>query len=194
MTGSAARGRWARRDRRSCRCRRHAGLCRDRGARCCGSRCHSRLGSNRRMCGRRSNSSRRSPGRARRHNAGARCCTRRSNPRRGRLASKSGSRRTRGGAWPRGLRCRWRRCGRRWTCCGLGLCSLRFGFLLRFGGRFRRGEPLEMLPHKFGVVQVERARVRLLFRDADLRQVIDQDLGLDLEFSGQLVDADLVWI
>jgi hypothetical protein len=51
-----------------------------------------------------------------------------------------------------------------------------------------------MLPHKFGVVQVERARVRLLFRDADLRQVIDQDLGLDLEFSGQLVDADLVWI
>jgi hypothetical protein len=51
-----------------------------------------------------------------------------------------------------------------------------------------------MLPHKFGVVEVERARVRLLVRDTDLGQVIDHDLGLDLEFSGQLVDADLIWI
>jgi hypothetical protein len=51
-----------------------------------------------------------------------------------------------------------------------------------------------MLPHQFGVVEVERARVRLLVRDADLGQIIDQDLGLDLEFSGQLVDADLIWI
>jgi hypothetical protein len=51
-----------------------------------------------------------------------------------------------------------------------------------------------MLPHQFGMIQVERARVRLLVRDADLRQVIDQDLGLDLEFSRQLVNADLIWI
>jgi len=51
-----------------------------------------------------------------------------------------------------------------------------------------------MLPHQFGMIQVERARVRLLVRDADFRQVIDQDLGLDLEFSGQLVNADLIWI
>jgi len=51
-----------------------------------------------------------------------------------------------------------------------------------------------MLPHKFRVVQVERARVRLLVRDADLWQVINQDFGLDLEFSGQLVNADLIWI
>jgi hypothetical protein len=51
-----------------------------------------------------------------------------------------------------------------------------------------------MLPHQFGVVEVERARVRLLVRDADLGQIIDQDFGLDLEFSGQLVDADLIRI
>jgi hypothetical protein len=51
-----------------------------------------------------------------------------------------------------------------------------------------------MLPHELGVVQVERTRVRLLVRDADFRQVVNQDFGLDLEFSGQLVDADLIWI
>jgi hypothetical protein len=53
---------------------------------------------------------------------------------------------------------------------------------------------LKVLSHEFGVVQVERARVSLLFGDADFRQVIDQDFSLDLEFSCQLVDADLIWI
>jgi hypothetical protein len=36
--------------------------------------------------------------------------------------------------------------------------------------------------------------VRLLFRDADLRQEIDQHFGFDFEFPGQLVDADLIGI
>jgi hypothetical protein len=51
-----------------------------------------------------------------------------------------------------------------------------------------------MLPHEFGVVKVERARVGLLLCNSDLGQIVDQDLGLDLEFSGQLVDADLVGV
>jgi hypothetical protein len=50
-----------------------------------------------------------------------------------------------------------------------------------------------MLPHQLGVLDVERARVRLLVRDADLRQVFDQHLGFDLEFPCQFVDADLNW-
>jgi hypothetical protein len=51
-----------------------------------------------------------------------------------------------------------------------------------------------MLSHKLGMVQVERARVSLLLGDTNFREVIDQDLGLDLELPGQLVDADLIRI
>jgi hypothetical protein len=51
-----------------------------------------------------------------------------------------------------------------------------------------------MLPHQFCVIQIERARVRLLIVYADFRQVIDQDFRLDLEFPCQLVDADLIGI
>jgi hypothetical protein len=36
-----------------------------------------------------------------------------------------------------------------------------------------------MFPHQLGVRHVERAGMRLLFRDPDFRQIIDQDLGLD---------------
>ncbi len=49
-----------------------------------------------------------------------------------------------------------------------------------------------MLPHQFGLVEIERARVRLLFSDADFRQIVDQYLGLDLELSRQFVDANLI--
>lgn len=34
--------------------------------------------------------------------------------------------------------------------------------------------------------------MRFLFGDADLRKVLDQHLCLDLEFTGQLVNADLL--
>jgi hypothetical protein len=51
-----------------------------------------------------------------------------------------------------------------------------------------------MFPHEFGVIEIERARVRLFIVDADFRQVIDQDFRLDLEFPRQLVNADLIWI
>jgi len=49
-----------------------------------------------------------------------------------------------------------------------------------------------VLAREFGVLDINRTRVGLLFGDADLREILDQDFGLDLEFPGQLVDADLV--
>jgi hypothetical protein len=39
-----------------------------------------------------------------------------------------------------------------------------------------------MFAHQYGVVDIKRTRMRLLFGDADFRKVIDQDLGLDFEF------------
>ena len=42
--------------------------------------------------------------------------------------------------------------------------------------------------------EIERARVRLLFRDADFRQEIDQDFRFDLEFARQLVNSNLIGI
>jgi len=52
----------------------------------------------------------------------------------------------------------------------------------------------EMLPHEHGVFDIDRARVSLLFLDANLREIVDQHLGFDLELSGQLVNADLIWV
>jgi hypothetical protein len=51
-----------------------------------------------------------------------------------------------------------------------------------------------MFPRQLGVFDINRARVRLLLFDADLRQVVDQYLGLDLEFPRQLVQPDLFGI
>jgi hypothetical protein len=51
-----------------------------------------------------------------------------------------------------------------------------------------------MLPHELGMVQIERARVSLLLGDTNFREIIDQDLGLDFELPGQLVNADLIRI
>ncbi len=36
--------------------------------------------------------------------------------------------------------------------------------------------------------------MRLLFRDADFRQELDQNLSLDLQFPCQFIDADLIGI
>jgi hypothetical protein len=52
----------------------------------------------------------------------------------------------------------------------------------------------EVLPHELGFIEIERTRVGLFLGDADFRQKVDQDLGLDLEFAGQLVNADLIGI
>ncbi len=66
------------------------------------------------------------------------------------------------------------------------------GSLGSFGSGLRSGEILEMLAHEHGVLDVDRARVRLLFGDADLGQVVDQHLGFDLEFPREFVDPDLI--
>ena len=52
-----------------------------------------------------------------------------------------------------------------------------------------------MLPHAVGLIVLHRTGMRFLFGDADLRQVVDQDFCLDLEFPREFVDADLagVW-
>jgi len=57
-----------------------------------------------------------------------------------------------------------------------------------------RRQLLEMSAHQFRMLKIERTRVRLLLRDANLRKEINQDFRLDLEFSGQLVDSYLIWI
>jgi hypothetical protein len=51
-----------------------------------------------------------------------------------------------------------------------------------------------MLPRKFGVVEIERTRVRLLLGDADFRQKVDEHFGLDFEFPGQLIYTNLIGI
>jgi len=37
-----------------------------------------------------------------------------------------------------------------------------------------------MPAHQLGMLDIDRTRVRLFFRDADRRQIVDQYLGLDL--------------
>jgi hypothetical protein len=51
-----------------------------------------------------------------------------------------------------------------------------------------------MLAHELGMLQIDRTRVRLFFRDADFRQELDQNLRLDLQFACQLIDPDLIRI
>lgn len=48
-----------------------------------------------------------------------------------------------------------------------------------------------MLPHAVRLLVLQGARVRFLLGDADVRQVLDQDFCLDLQFPRELVDADL---
>ena len=74
--------------------------------------------------------------------------------------------------------------------CGLLRCFIGGDFF--FGGYFRLGDIVEMFPHLFGGVHVNRTRVRLLFGDANFRQIVNDDFRLDLELAGQLVDADLI--
>jgi len=66
--------------------------------------------------------------------------------------------------------------------------------LLGFCRSFRRRQTCKMLARKLGVFEIERARVRLFFRDADFRQELDQDFRLDLEFTRQLVNSNLIGI
>jgi hypothetical protein len=73
---------------------------------------------------------------------------------------------------------------------GLSLCGC-FGRLRR---RFRVRKLAKMLSGQLGMLEIERARMGLFLRDANLREKFDQDLGLDLKFSRQFVDTDLIGI
>jgi len=147
---------------------------------------------------------------------GRRCCFRRWMNRR-RSASRCASRRwaSRDGRWRSSRsysgRRRWRtsRCGRRWaltrwlgssrlSCSSSrprGLRLRRSGLgLLRFSRSFLRGQSQEVLTHQFSVRIIDGARMRLLFRDANFGQILDQDFRLNLEFPGELVYSDLIGI
>jgi len=63
-----------------------------------------------------------------------------------------------------------------------------------FGGRFGVGERMEVLAHLLGSGDVNRTGVRLFFGDAHRRQEFEDELRLDLEFPGQVVDTNLVWM
>jgi hypothetical protein len=89
--------------------------------------------------------------------------------------------------------CRRSRCRRgrlrRWLFRGRG-----FRRLCRFLSFFGSRQAAEMLAHQFRVLQVNRARVRLFFRDTGFREVVNQDFRLDLQFPRQLVNPDLIGI
>jgi hypothetical protein len=88
------------------------------------------------------------------------------------------------------LSCRLGHGGRHWRRARLHLRRILSGF----GGGFLLGELLKMLASEFGMIQVERARVRLFFGDADLGQIVDQDLGLNLQLARQLIDPNLIGV
>ena len=46
----------------------------------------------------------------------------------------------------------------------------------------------------FGLIVLQRTRMRLFFGDADFRQILDEHLGLDFQLARQLVDSDLSWV
>jgi len=80
-------------------------------------------------------------------------------------------------------------------------CSLRSRFLRfffcfgsRFHLRFFFGGSLNLFAHLLGDVGRDRARVRLLFRDAVARQQVNDGLRLDFQFAGQFVDSDLIYV
>jgi hypothetical protein len=79
---------------------------------------------------------------------------------------------------------------------GLRSRVLRFFFRLgnRFYLRFGFSGSLKIFAHLLSDVSGDRARVRLLFRDAVPGQQVNDGFGLDLEFAGQLVDSDLVCV
>jgi hypothetical protein len=73
-----------------------------------------------------------------------------------------------------------------------------FRFFVRFGSGFGLGFGFglsqQILADFFCDVYRNRARVRLLFRDAVPWQEVNNGLGLDLQFAGQLVNSDLVCV
>jgi len=61
----------------------------------------------------------------------------------------------------------------------------------RFRGGLRVRHALQMVLYLFRDIRGNRARVRLLFRDAKARQEVNDGFRLDLELARQLVNANL---
>ena len=90
-------------------------------------------------------------------------------------------------------RCRGRSSGLRgWRgrTSGLGFCGCLGRLCRRFGFR----NPAKMLSGQLGMIEIERARMGLFLRHANLGEKIDQHLGFNLKFSRQFVDTDLIGI
>jgi hypothetical protein len=62
------------------------------------------------------------------------------------------------------------------------------------GGGFATTGLQEVGAHELGVINIDRTRMRLLLCDAHLREIFEDYPCLDLEFSRQLVDADLRYV
>jgi hypothetical protein len=69
----------------------------------------------------------------------------------------------------------------------LRLRSFRFLSIRRVRSAVSAGQPAAKFEHN---MVIERTRVRFLVRDAEFGQQIQDDVGLDLQLAGQLVDAD----
>ncbi len=91
--------------------------------------------------------------------------------------------------WTRRGRWRWRRRG---PCSWPNFRRRSLRLLLSFRSNLVVSELLEMLPHKHGMINVNRTRVSLLLGYADLGKIINQHLRLDLQLSRQFVDSDLI--
>jgi hypothetical protein len=107
---------------------------------------------------------------------------------------------------------RRRRCGNHWRrrwrrrsssnrrgrfharCFGCGFLGYLIRYFLLFRGNFRIGKRTEMFAHLYRCGYFNRAGVRFFLGNTGLGQVIDDCLCLDLEFTSQLIDADLIRI
>jgi hypothetical protein len=73
-----------------------------------------------------------------------------------------------------------------------------FGRLVRYRFLFFRslgfGDGAKMLAHPYRGFHFNRTGVRLFLGDSGFRQIINNCLGLDLEFASQFVDSDLIRI
>jgi hypothetical protein len=64
----------------------------------------------------------------------------------------------------------------------------------RLSGGFATTGLQEVGAHELGMININRTRMRLLLGDAHLRKIFEDYPCLDLEFSRQLVDADLRYV
>jgi hypothetical protein len=64
---------------------------------------------------------------------------------------------------------------------------------LGFFGSFGIGQLAEMLSGKIGEGIFERAGMRLLFGDANFRQILNKHSGFNFKLARQFVNSNLTW-